>query len=212
MNDFEEAYRNNIFENAESRSGPGSTLQQTAQLRSILPPLLHSLKITTLLDAPCGDFNWMSHVDLSPIKYTGVDVVPSVIATNTETYTLNKVDGSPNSTPTPTFQTLNLITDPLPKADLILCRDCLVHMTLEDAMKVIQNFKRSGAKYLLSTTFSECEENTDELIQGRWRPLNLTKPPFGFPEPMRLVNEGCTEVNLGMSFPDKCLGLWELEF
>jgi chemotaxis methyl-accepting protein methylase len=69
------------------------------------------------------------------------------------------------------FHVINIITDHLPKADVILCRDCLVHLKLGDGLKAIQNFKRSGAKYLLSTTFPDHAENTDEFRY--WRPINL---------------------------------------
>lgn len=199
MDDFENAYSENIFGSPESRSGPGSSLAQTAHLRAVLPSLLRDFQVTSILDAPCGDFNWMSHVDLSVVSYTGVDIVDSVIRANNNRENTNT-----------TFLKLDITTDALPRAEMILCRDCLVHMTLDDGVKAIENFKRSGARYLLATTFTDCEVNTPELILGRWRPLNMTREPFRFAPPKVLVNEQCTEVNLGMAFPDKCLGLWEL--
>jgi hypothetical protein len=57
------------------------------------------------------------------------------------------------------------------------------------------------------TTFTNREENLD-LGELFWRPLNMQKYPFHFPEPIRLINEGCTEEN--NEFSDKCLGLWLL--
>ena len=40
----------------------------------------------SLLDAPCGDFNWMRHVPLGGVSYTGADVVPELIARNRRDY------------------------------------------------------------------------------------------------------------------------------
>ena len=51
------------------RSGPGSSLVQTATIRRDIPALLASLGIRSFLDAPCGDFNWMRHVDLGVERY-----------------------------------------------------------------------------------------------------------------------------------------------
>ena len=43
-------------------------------------------------------------------------------------------------------------------------------------------------------------------MTGDWRPLDLERDPFGFPAPLELLNERCTEG--GGIFADKSLGLW----
>src|SRR5688572_32614789 len=68
-------YQTNLWFDAESRSGTGSSLESTARLRESLPPWPLRLNAHRLLEVPCGDFNWMSHVDLSRIEYTGGDIV-----------------------------------------------------------------------------------------------------------------------------------------
>jgi hypothetical protein len=73
---------------------------------------------------------------------------------------------------------------------------------------VLRNFRRTGARYLLTTTFSDRAEN-DASSGGAWRPLNLKAHPFGFPEPLRSIVEKCAEV--GGAYSDKALGLWEVE-
>ena len=95
-------------------------------------------------------------------------------------------------------------------ADLIFSRDCLVHLSFDAALCVVANFKRSGAKYLLTTTFTQRDRNNDLIGKDQfWRPLNLQLSPFSFPAPVLLIDEGGTE-ELGQ-YPDKCLGLWLLE-
>ncbi|KAH7026805.1 hypothetical protein B0J12DRAFT_704909 [Macrophomina phaseolina] len=194
--DFGEIYRKNVFGSAESHSGNGSSLEQTATIRQLLPGLLARLGVQTLLDAPCGDFNWMRHVDLGGRTYIGADVVEELIANNR------------NAFPGVDFRCLDIVRDPLPRADLILCRDCLVHLRAADAVEAVRNFKRSGATYLLATTFTNTEQNEETFVRGLWRALNLQKPPFNLPEPLELFNENCTEA--GTLFADKSLGLWDL--
>lgn len=195
---FSEVYERNIFGGSESRSGEGSDLSQTAIIRREIPRVLQELGIKTFVDAPCGDWYWMSEVDLPVELYTGLDIVEALVAKNQREFGNSKI----------AFQCMNLAEGDLPRADLIFSRDCLVHLSFADALKIIANFKRSGAKYLLTTTFTDRDKNED-LGDGFWRPLNKQLAPFNFPEPIRLINEGCTEGdNL---FADKCLGLWLLQ-
>ena len=73
---FSEIYRTNAWRDPESVSGRGSTLARTNVITSHLPVLLQELNADSLIDAACGDFNWMRYVDLGSIKYIGVDIVP----------------------------------------------------------------------------------------------------------------------------------------
>ena len=95
----------------------------------------------------------------------------------------------------------------LPKADLILCRDCLVHFSYADIVRTIDNFKKSHSKYLLTTTFTDCIKNTD-INTGDWRPINLEIAPLNFGEPIQTIVEECSERQ--GAFRDKSLGLWNI--
>ena len=80
---FSKIYNLNLWESLESVSGPGSTLAYTENLRIDLPNFLKDLEIESILDGPCGDFNWMAKtLDFSKISYLGVDVVPKIILNN----------------------------------------------------------------------------------------------------------------------------------
>lgn len=195
---FTEVYEKNIFRGSVSRSGVGSDMVQTAIIRKELPGLVAELGIKTVLDAPCGDWYWMREVDLPVERYIGLDIVEALVEKNQKNFGSEKVS----------FQCINLAEGDLPMADLVFSRDCLVHLSFADALKIIANFKRTGAKYLLTTTFTERTRNED-LGDMFWRPLNKQLAPFNFPEPIRLINEGCTEGN--NRFKDKCLGLWRLQ-
>ncbi len=139
----------------------------------------------------------MQHVDMGECSYIGIDIPSKLIARNIEQY------GSPLRQ----FLCLDLLTDEIPASDLIISRDFLVHMSNNDVFIAITNFKKSGAKYLLATTFPT-RGNVD-IASGGWRPINLQRMPFNFPEPLLLINEGCTEQ--GGIYTDKSLGLWLLD-
>lgn len=196
---FSQIYFRNLFGSEESHSGEGSNMVQTAEIRRELPNLLRELGIKTLMDAPCGDLNWMKELSLDVDQYVGVDIVDSLIERNRQQF----------GNATTSFISLNLATDQLPQFDLIFCRDCLVHLTFFDIRKIIANFKKSNSKYLLTTTFTDRQNNFDLAGSAIWRPLNLEVAPFNFPKPLKLVNEKCTEAN--GQFGDKCLGLWLLD-
>ncbi len=192
---FAKIYEENQWKNSESRSGSGSTVDATKNLREALPELLTNLKIKSILDIPCGDFNWMSQVDLTDIDYIGADVVPELINENVKRYEIQNKK----------FKVLDLLKDNLPKADLVICRDCLVHFSFEDAFKALEKICSSGAKYLLTTTFP-LHKNIEGIETGWWYPVNLNDAPFPLPEPLLLLNEGCQEPY----FWDKCVGLWRM--
>lgn len=100
---------------------------------------------------------------------------------------------------------LDLTRDRLPTVDLVLCRDCLVHLSFAQAQQALANIAASGARYLLTTTFTGRSENAD-IPTGKWRALNLQRPPFNLPQPLELINERCTEKD--GRYADKSLGLW----
>jgi hypothetical protein len=195
---FTNIWSENAWDGAESRSGPGSDLPQTTIVREQLADLLSQLRVQCLLDIPCGDFHWMKEVLLPPgLIYIGGDIVEPLVIKNNERY----------RTDTVSFRKLDLCTDALPPADLVLCRDCLVHFSFADFWRAVANLKASGSKYLLATHFTGNRENPD-IDTGDWRPLNLTNPPINFPPPLRLIVEQFTEG--GDSYRDKSLGLWRI--
>jgi hypothetical protein len=194
---FRHAYRGNLWAGAETPSGPGSSTDQTAVIARTLPELCRRYDVRTLLDVPCGDLHWMAGVSLPGVQYVGGDLVPEVIADAARRH------GAPERR----FLTLDITSSALPSADLLLCRDCLVHLSYGDIVKAIENIRRSEITYLLTTTFGD-ESGFRDIVTGDWRPVNLEAPPFCFPAPVELLVEGCTEQN--GAFADKALGLWRV--
>jgi Methyltransferase domain len=195
---FTEIFRANAWGNAESVSGPGSTVARGSDFQVELISLLDGWNVRSVVDAPCGDFNWMRHVLAHrDLAYIGVDIVAELVAANSSLY----------ATATRRFVCADMTRDDLPRTDMIVCRDGLVHLSFADARAAIRNFRRSGSRYLLATTFISHSRNHD-VPTGGWRVLNLQSAPFSFPPPLALVDERCTHSE-GL-FRDKRLGLWEL--
>ena len=194
---FAQIYKTNLWSDSESRSGTGSSLDSTATLRAALPPVLRVLNTRSLLDVPCGDFNWMNQVDLSGIDYIGGDIVEFVIHANRQRY----------ESATRRFMKVDLTRGPLPQADTILCRDCLVHFSFDNIIAAFRAMRTSGAEYLLTTTFLGRQVNKD-IVDGDWRPINLEQPPFLLPPPHSVILENCMEE--GGAYADKALGVWRV--
>jgi SAM-dependent methyltransferase len=194
---FTHTYYSKGFGGQESISGPGSSLAQTQEIRKELPKLINDLNVTSILDAPCGDFNWMKEVELGDAKYIGVDIVPEIIEMNKAKYSRNNID----------FMVMDIVKDDLPCVDIIFCRDCFVHLTFKEIFRSLKKIRASNSTYLLTTTFVQLSEN-EEIASG-WRPINLHKPPFNFPVPIKIINEKCTEQN--GKYSDKSLCLWKIK-
>lgn len=183
----------------ESVSGPGSTLNQTIALREGLQKLLAEYEIKSMLDIPCGDVNWVKQLDLKGVHYCGADIVEEIIISNTQQYAGDKF----------AFMHLDIITDDLPYADLVMTRDCLVHLTFSQIKQAIVNVCRSGSKYLLMTTFDFSGRVNTDIQTGNWRPLNMCNTPFCLPPPACTIDEKCTEG--GGKYGDKSMSMWSID-
>lgn len=194
---FLKIFRENKWGDKHSVSGTGSNSEQSKVIVQALPALFSSLGVRTFLDLPCGDFYWMKDVDLTGIHYTGGDLVPELVKQNQEKFGSDHIQ----------FSRINLLVDRLPQVDLILCRDCLVHLSFAEGLRALRNIGASESTYLLTTTFPSHPDNRD-ILTGGWRTLNLQAPPFSLPPPLQLINEGCMEAP---DVADKSLGLWKIE-
>lgn len=179
---YTKIYLNNDWGGNESRSGKGSDVAKMQPVIKRLPDLIREYHIKSLLDAPCGDFNWMKEVPLD-IKYIGGDIVSELISAN-QSYGKD-------------FRVLDIVEDDLPYTDLMVCRDGLVHFPDEDIFRALSNF---NCKYLLMTTFPE---KNNKGGPSSWRPLNFEIEPYNLGPPLELINEG-----MEGEYSDKSQGLW----
>jgi len=179
---FRKIYKINYWNNSESLSGQGSTLSHTLQLRETLPEIFRKYQIQSVFDAPCGDFNWMRHVVANTnISYIGADIVPELVADNQTKYSKENIQ----------FIELDLTRSLFPNSDLMICRDCLFHLSFEDTKKLLKNFLDSNIEYLLTTTY----ENkglfiNQDILSGHFRLIDLTTEPYNLRvEPLEIIDD-----------------------
>lgn len=178
---FEKIYELGVWihgKDQDAASGLGSELEATEGLRSSLPGLLRDLKIQTLVDVGCGDWTWMSQLDL-PCNYLGLDIVENVVERNRASYSKPGID----------FRQLDAVAEPIPDCNAVLCREVIFHLSFADGLSLIKNIKRH-AEWLIITTDSTTWFNSD-IPSGDFRMLNLQYRPFRFPRPERELCDDC---------------------
>ena len=194
---FSRYYQSNKWGDADSRSGKGSNLEATAELRKTLPGFVADLGVKSFLDLPCGDYFWMARTDLGVERYTGGDIVADLIEANRAAHAGPGVE----------FEVIDLIKGPVPKHDLVFTRDCLVHLSTAHVKAALASIKASGSTWLLTTTYPGTG-TTEEISTGQWRSIDLQAPPFNLPAPAKLLEEGQEYVK--GQLPGKMLGLWRV--
>lgn len=132
-----------------------------------------------MVDVPCGDFHWMRELNPQHLvrEYWGLDIVTELARQNRERF----------GSATVHFGALDIVTTVPPAADLILCRHLLFHLPLQDCLRAIHNFKRSGSRYLLITDNADALENGEMSVVGSYRPRNLRLLPFNFPDALEVI-------------------------
>jgi len=183
---FEAIYRERVWANASptlfsasSLSGHGSTEYSTRVFRAELTEFIRKERLSSLFDAPCGDFHWMSKVAFPEgFKYIGGDIVASVI----ERLKLER------QSPAQLFVHFDLTRDAFPQTDAWLCKDCLQHLSYADVFKVLKNFAQANVAWALVSNHTGVDVNTD-IETGGFRYLDLTKPPFNLPPPRLILRD-----------------------
>ena len=191
---FTRVVKERTLAGAESVCGSGSTVAATAELLPQLKKVFERHGIVSLSDAPCGDFNWIGPL-AQGVSYRGFDLLEEIVE-------LARSRSSHH------FTVLDIASEILPRADAILCRDCLVHLPDDMIAATFRNFVRSGSGWLITTTFPDVPENRKSSMAG-WRPINLQAPPFNFPEPVEIIFER-PSVPSHVDYGRKALGVWRL--
>jgi hypothetical protein len=166
-------------------------LENTRVVREFLPVFLKQKQAKSLLDLPCGDLYWMKNVDIEDVEYFGADIVPEIIELNRNAFAHTNRK----------FLVLDIAKDALPAVDVILVRDCFIHLPNKMILEALRNIRHSPIQYLITTTYSEVSENID-IELGGFRHLNLQKPPFNLPKPEQMHRE--------VEGSGKSLGIWKV--
>ena len=177
----------------ESVSGYGSELANTLEVREALPYIIKHYNISSIVDMPCGDWDWMKEVELGGTEYLGLDIVPAMIQANIYRY----------GSETISFKVHDAVNEVAPIADLVICRDLLFHLPETQVQAVLANLRCS---YLLTTTFPEAA-NVDVIADTciRWRQINICAEPYNLPQPIYTIQENNSEA-----CQNRIMGLFQL--
>jgi hypothetical protein len=171
---FSAIYNSDFWLSKETKSGRGSELIHTTDIRAWLPKFIQSHHIRSMIDAGCGDFNWMRKIGLS-VPYIGYDIVPELVRKNQQAYGSTKP-------PFIFFKVADITKDQLDRADLVLCRDVLFHLCFENIYLALKNLLSVTNQYILITNNPKTRVNTD-IEDGGFRRLNFLLSPFNLPVP-----------------------------
>lgn len=175
-----EIYTRNLWGCPTTRSGPTATPERSMELAQNLPELFRSLGIQSMIDVGCGDFGWMSTVDLTGIEYLGVDIVTDLVDSLQQNYTKSNIK----------FQKMNVLEEPPESADLWFCRDFLNLLDFQQTAAFFSKYLESKSLYLALTTVESNQQNSQDGYPGIQRMLDLFQEPFSAPEPKKVLYDG----------------------
>ena len=205
-NDFygDAAWPMNDVVRMKSASGEGSGLGvATVTSLKIIKDTIIEYNVTSILDIPCGDVNWILDsflTDTIPL-YVGLDIVADVIKVDQQRFVHHNNKH---------FQFWDASECVLPKFkqqgqtqaqafDLIHVRDVIQHLPLERGIKFVCNIFKSQAKVLVTTTYPDQKRNKN-IGEGSWDKINLELEPFNFPHV-----ESCTPTHPQVESDHTCV-------
>lgn len=177
---MEQIYENKLWggNNTDFYSGDGSHLPEMVDSYIIVvTQFLNSFEDKMVVcDLGCGDFNIGAKLYKSTKKYIGIDIVEPLIERNKQIFMSEKL----------TFQCLDISKDDLPKADCIILRQVLQHLSNKEVQHILS--KLNKYKFILLTEHFPAYkfEANEDIISGQGirlkkkSGLDILKPPFNF--------------------------------
>ncbi len=169
---FTQIYENGVWgkdAQGNGTSGGGSSVKNAKNYMIFLQDFLKKNHIKSVVDVGCGDWRFSQYLDWSDIIYIGYDVVKSVIDEN------NKKFSNKNCQ----FIFGDATQIDLPRADLLICKDVLQHLSNENIFQFLKQLGRF--KHCLITNDVDFKIETSDnkdIDTGGYRILDITKEPF----------------------------------
>lgn len=175
-----------VDENNLLVSGPGS-IPGTIPTQTVVKNLrtfIRKNNIKSILDIPCGDFSWFQDLIKSEkLNYTGWDIVSDIIEYNKRKYSSESIN----------FFFKDIVSENnFGNYNLIFSRDFFIHMNNDDIKKILNNIKKSNAKFFACSNNSDVSINKDILV-GQHRKVNLTIEPFNIEKVYSSFYEGTAD-------------------
>lgn len=178
---FNKIYAKSFWGNG---SGEGSSPEATVPYKHFIEDFINKNNISSVVDLGCGDWQFSQFMDFKGAKYLGIDASENIIDINSKKFSNKKVS----------FMHLPDSYEKIPKADLLLCKDVMQHLNIQEIFKISKIFPRY--KFCLITNdvlnASPLGKAIIRILNKRWklvnreiqigdyRPLELTQKPFCF--------------------------------
>ena len=162
---FSKIYKEDLWHGG---SGAGSKLENVKEYVDILQKYIDKPEVKTVLDLGCGDWQFSKFLDLSSVSYLGVDVVESVVESNSTSYSASNIK----------FISRDITTYEIPKVDLIICKDVLQHLCNKDVVTILVKIITSSKFSLITNDFKPENTENKDIDNGDYRCLDLTLSPF----------------------------------
>lgn len=192
---FSRIVSSNAWGSKETPCGPGSTIEACAEIIERLPLWIRALKIKSVVDLGCGDFHWLKEVDLSGLEYDGYDIVRSAVE-SARKYASKNIR----------FHHADILSIDIKRADLILCKDVLIHLPDQDVLTLLRHIRENGSHFLASTTAPGWPNIFRAgMNAGEFGPIDLQQTPYDLNVPIDMIEVPRKETN-----PKKFLALFDL--
>ena len=154
---FDKIYENSYWGNG---SGGGSSPEATQPYKVFLEDFIRHSKIQSIVDLGCGDWQFSKFLDFGSATYVGTDASKNVIINNQQLFARSGVS----------FVDLPKDYNELPSADLLVCKDVLMHLNtkeVQDILAILPNYK-----YALITNDVPCVSIFGEIFLTLRRPFS----------------------------------------
>ena len=171
---FSKIYKNGIWNNNNTNiplSGPGSSLENTKVVTTLLEEFIYKYNCTSILDLGCGDLTWMSKTKFfldNDIQYSAIDVVSNLIEVHKANY------------PNKTFLCKDITKfSEFNKVSMIILRDVIFHLEISEVLSIFNNIKNKFD--FICITSCRNTENNDKFNQWKFSERNIHLLPFNIP-------------------------------
>jgi SAM-dependent methyltransferase len=168
---FDDVYKRAVWgTNAEGQgtSGGGSTMKNTVIYRAFLQQFMEDKGVTSVVDAGCGDWEFSQSINWDGIDYKGYDIVDSVIEENKKKFAKPNIQ----------FFAGNIVTDELPAADLLICKQVLQHLPSKDVATFLKKLPKYKHVLITNSVGQDFSAPNTDIAPGDYRTLDITVPPF----------------------------------
>ena len=159
-------------------SGLGSSIETQGPLLAFLPRWLAKNGIRSMVEASSGHWasGWQRYVRWPRIDYVGADVLQSIVDANSRLLQGNANFGLASAH----FERVNMVTTALPKADLLLSKDTIIHFSnarIQSLLRLSVTVCPPRFKYVLFIHEPLKGENVDIEDVDQHHALNLRAAP-----------------------------------